>query len=53
MTFAVFTCDFNSGGGFGDEVTDFDGYASAFFDLFVDFGPFVPFKGAAIEPHLY
>ena len=49
---AVFVGVFNSEGGVGDEVTDFDGPASAFFDPFVDFGPFGMRQDAAVKPLL-
>ena len=53
MSLTVFTDVCNSEGGVGDEVTDFDGSASTFFELFGDFGPFGWRQDAAVEPLLF
>ena len=43
---------FDSDGGVGYKIIDFEGSASAFCELFVDFGPFGQRQDAAIEPLL-
>ena len=44
----VFNCD----GGFGGERIDYDGFASAVFELLVGFGRFVPLQDTVVEPHV-
>ena len=42
----------NSDGGVGDGILDFEGSASAVFELFVDFGPSKRRQDAVVEPLL-
>ena len=44
---------FNSYGGVSAEIVDFESSVSAFFEIFVDFGPFGPPQDAAVEPLLF
>ena len=53
MTLTDLESVFNSGGGFGDKVTDFDGYSVVMLGLFSDFVPFGQRQDAAVKSLLF